>query len=140
MAKDLPPNEDSQETESMDYELEEESEDEELEGWDDWEAEKDDVEEEGDSSDSDFLCFFCDSKYGSCDALFEHCSTLHRFDFRGIRTSLGLDFYGAFKLINYVRSQVSVLFDLISVWLMRKRGKVEETKVKENLGLKLSLD
>ncbi|KAE8038434.1 hypothetical protein FH972_010945 [Carpinus fangiana] len=102
MAKDLPPNV----TESMDYELEEESEDEELEGWDDWEAEKDDVEE-GDSSDSDFLCFFCDSKYGSCDALFEHCSTSHRFDFRGIRTSLGLDFYGAFKLINYVRSQVA---------------------------------
>jgi protein arginine N-methyltransferase 3 len=120
MAEDLPPNV----TESMDYELEEESEDEELEGWDDWEAEKDDVEE-GDSSDSDFLCFFCDSKYGSCDALFEHCITSHRFNFQGIRTSLGLDFYGAFKLINYVRSQVRVLFGLISVWFLRKRAKVE---------------
>jgi len=63
MAKDLPPKEDSQETKSMDYELEEESEDEELEAWEDWEAEKDDVEEEGSDSDSDsdFLCFFYDS-------------------------------------------------------------------------------
>jgi hypothetical protein len=58
MAKDLPPKEDSQETKSMDYELEEESEDKELVAWEDWEAENDDVEE---GSDSDFLCFFYDS-------------------------------------------------------------------------------
>ncbi|KAK8691783.1 hypothetical protein V6N13_075281 [Hibiscus sabdariffa] len=31
----------------------------------------------------------------------------HFFDFNGIRKELGLDFYGSFKLINYVRSQVA---------------------------------
>ncbi|KAG7948561.1 hypothetical protein I3843_13G014000 [Carya illinoinensis] len=112
MASNDPQYQESRRIELMDHEfgvekeLEEESEDEDVEGWDDWEAESDDVDE-GESSDTDFLCFFCHSRYGSCDALFDHCSLSHHFDFRGIRTELGLDFYGAFKLINYVRSQVA---------------------------------
>ena len=92
----------------------EEEEDEELEGWDDWEVE-DEAAEDGDDeegSDSNLLCLFCDYRYGSSDALFDHCISSHHFDFRGVRTKLGLDFYGGFKLINYVRSQVGLLFDL----------------------------
>lgn len=77
---------------------------EELQEWDDWNAEE---EEESSDSDSELLCFFCDSKYTSCDELFDHCSCTHRFDFRAIRKALGLSFYSSFKLINYVRSQVS---------------------------------
>ncbi|KAH0981362.1 hypothetical protein GBA52_008539 [Prunus armeniaca] len=74
---------------------------EELQDWNDWDA-KEEEEEEG----LDFLCFFCDSRYSSCDELFDHCSSTHHFDFRAIRKALGLNFYGSFKLINFVRSQV----------------------------------
>lgn len=67
--------------------------------WDDF--------EEDEEFDSDMLCLFCVSTYKSSDELFEHCKSIHRFDFRSLRNSLGLDFYGCFKLINYVRSQVA---------------------------------
>ncbi|XP_015894716.3 probable protein arginine N-methyltransferase 3 [Ziziphus jujuba] len=79
----------------------EEDDDEELQDWDDWKAEAEEGSEEA------FLCLFCDSSYGSSDALFDHCTSNHHFDFRLVRESLGLDFYGCFKLINYVRSQVA---------------------------------
>ncbi|KAL8235179.1 hypothetical protein R6Q59_021279 [Mikania micrantha] len=36
-----------------------------------------------------------------------HCFSSHSFDFGSIKTTLNLDFYGCFKLINYVRSQVA---------------------------------
>lgn len=81
-----------------------EEEDEENGDWDDWNAE--DGEEE---SSSDLLCLFCDTKFTSCDSLFDHCSSGHHFDFSRIKNTLSLDFYGSFKLINYVRSQVSFL-------------------------------
>ncbi|KAK6228595.1 ZN622/Rei1/Reh1 [Theobroma cacao] len=82
---------------------EEEDDDDSKEPWTEEENEDDDEN----SEESEFLCLFCDSKYGSCDALFEHCRLTHFFDFNGIRKELGLDFYGSFKLINYVRSQVA---------------------------------
>ncbi|XWS65458.1 hypothetical protein CRYUN_Cryun05aG0114300 [Craigia yunnanensis] len=81
---------------------EEEDDDDSKEAWTEEENEDDENDE-----DSEFLCLFCDSKYGSCDALFEHCRITHFFDFNGIRKELGLDFYGSLKLINYVRSQVA---------------------------------
>ncbi|XP_028782201.1 probable protein arginine N-methyltransferase 3 [Neltuma alba] len=77
----------------------------ESEGWDDWNGDEDEGGEGG--SESDFLCLFCDSKYSSCDSLFEHCAKVHYFDFPCIRKALSLDFYGSFKLINYIRSQVA---------------------------------
>ncbi|KAJ0249421.1 protein arginine N-methyltransferase 3 [Hirschfeldia incana] len=73
--------------------------------WGDWEEAG--VEEDGDGSESDFLCLFCDSHYVSCSLLFEHCRVSHGFDFHGVRKELKLDFYSSFKLINYVRSQVA---------------------------------
>ena len=64
-------------------EEEEENEDEELEGWDDWEAE-DEAAEDGDDeegSDSNLLCLFCNSRYCSCNALFDHYISSHHFGF-----------------------------------------------------------
>lgn len=86
-----------------DSDSEEEEEVDGVQDWGDW-----DEEGGGDGFDSDHLrCLFCDSEFGSGDELFGHCRSSHRFDFYGIRGSLGLDFYGCFKLINYVRSQVA---------------------------------
>lgn len=70
--------------------------------WDDWNAD----EEYDEDDDVELLCLFCDSKYISSDSLFEHCFSSHSFDFGSIRTTMNLDFYGCFKLLNYIRSQV----------------------------------
>ncbi|KMZ71585.1 protein arginine methyltransferase 3 [Zostera marina] len=68
--------------------------------WDDW--------DNGEDEESDLLlCLFCDSCFSSTQDLFKHCVSDHSFDFPEIRTKLGLDFYESFKLINYVRTQVS---------------------------------
>ncbi|GMI90436.1 protein arginine methyltransferase 3, ARABIDOPSIS THALIANA PROTEIN ARGININE METHYLTRANSFERASE 3 [Hibiscus trionum] len=95
----------TEETNRLTQEEEEEDDDENFkEAWT-----EDENEEDGGDNDDDleFRCLFCDSNYSSCDALFEHCRLTHFFDFNGIRKELGLDFYGSFKLINYVRSQVA---------------------------------
>lgn len=91
---------------SMEDSEEDEEGGEELGGWDEW---GDDVggEDEDEQSGSSFLCLFCETVYGSCAPLFDHCSSAHHFDFTGVRKALGLDFYGSIKLVNYVRSQVS---------------------------------
>lgn len=88
------------------YRMEEEEEDEDSEdeeAWDDWEGERE----------SEFACLFCDSQYSSCSSLFDHCASLHHFDFHAIRAILKLDFYASFKLINFVRSQVSLSFSFL---------------------------
>ncbi|XP_021299978.1 probable protein arginine N-methyltransferase 3 [Herrania umbratica] len=96
----------TEETNILTQENQEEEEDDDDDSKEPWtEEENEDDDENGEES--EFLCLFCDSKYGSCDALFEHCRLTHFFDFNGIRKELGLDFYGSFKLINYVRSQVA---------------------------------
>lgn len=82
-----------------DSEFEEENED-----WDDW---GEDDDNDGGENDKPFMCLFLDSQFSSCSELWEHCRLAHKFDFDGIRKELGLDFYGSFKLINYVRSQVA---------------------------------
>ncbi|KAF8109486.1 hypothetical protein N665_0095s0058 [Sinapis alba] len=72
--------------------------------WGDWEAA--DKDDDG-FFESDFVCLFCDSRFVSCDLLFEHCRLSHGFDFHEVRKELKLDFYASFKLINYIRSQVA---------------------------------
>ncbi|XP_010271760.1 PREDICTED: probable protein arginine N-methyltransferase 3 [Nelumbo nucifera] len=89
-----------QKVEMEELEEEEEEVEDQLEDWDDWNSDEED-------SDRGFICLFCNMKYSSTETLFEHCSSTHHFDFQSIRESLGLDFYGCFKLINYVRSQVA---------------------------------
>ncbi|XP_062093122.1 probable protein arginine N-methyltransferase 3 [Humulus lupulus] len=86
-------------------ETEDEDEDEDdLQGWDDW---REDDQDQDQPEESSFLCLFCDSTYTDTQALFHHCIFTHHFDFQSIRKTLTLDFYASFKLINYVRSQVS---------------------------------
>ncbi|XP_022966973.1 probable protein arginine N-methyltransferase 3 isoform X2 [Cucurbita maxima] len=90
--------------EEEEEEDEEEEEEDVQDDWDDWNAD----EEEGEEGfDLNFLCLFCTSKYNDCATLFNHCNSVHNFDFHGIRKALGLDFYGSFKIINYIRSQVA---------------------------------
>lgn len=72
-----------------------------IESWDDWESEGED------SPSEDYLCLFCDSRFGSAGDLFGHCASDHSFDFHGTVEDAGLDFYGSIKLINYVRAQVT---------------------------------
>lgn len=81
-------------------ELEEEDEEEEIEGWDDWQSDED-------NSMPEYLCLFCSSRFDSTETLFNHCSSGHAFDFHSIVRNLRLDFYGSFKLLNYVRTQVA---------------------------------
>lgn len=99
--------------------------------WGDWEEEAG-MEEDGDGSESDFLCLFCDSHYVSCALLFEHCLVSHGFDFHGVRKELKLDFYASFKLINYVRSQVNYfmcsLLYKVFVFFLDKVGSFDETR------------
>lgn len=78
-----------------------EEEDMEEQSWDDFVADDDDED-----FDSDILCLFCVCTYKSSDEVFEHCKLSHKFDFRRLKNGFELDFYGCFKLINYVRSQV----------------------------------
>ncbi|RWR79740.1 Protein arginine N-methyltransferase [Cinnamomum micranthum f. kanehirae] len=82
------------------FEEEDEEGEEQIENWDDWKTDEED-------QDPDFLCLFCNLRWNSIELLFDHCISDHSFDFQSIRKSLGLDFYGSFKLINYIRSQVS---------------------------------
>ncbi|XP_061351154.1 probable protein arginine N-methyltransferase 3 isoform X2 [Gastrolobium bilobum] len=89
-----------EEEEEKPYRVEEEEDDDKEEDWDDWEGDEGDLQ-------SEFLCLFCDSNYGSCGSLFEHCASVHHFDFHAFRKALNLDFYSSFKLINYIRSQVA---------------------------------
>ncbi|KAL0538507.1 hypothetical protein IC582_022653 [Cucumis melo] len=96
------PNMDNSKREEEEDDPDEDQEDE-QDDWDDWNA-----DEEGEEAfDSNFLCLFCNSKYNDCNMLFNHCNSVHYFDFHSIRRNLGLDFYGSFKIINYVRSQVA---------------------------------
>ncbi|KAK9682146.1 hypothetical protein RND81_10G053500 [Saponaria officinalis] len=72
------------------------------ETWDDWNA-----DENADDDDSQLKCLFCDLNLSSLNSFLEHCSSAHCFDFTHLKKSLGLDFYGCFKLINYVRAMVA---------------------------------
>lgn len=91
--------------EDSDFDIDEDAEDLEVdEGWNDWNADEND---EICDEDFEFKCLFCDFKFNSCDSLLQHCNSTHHFDFPRIKKSLGLDFYGSFKLVNYIRAMVA---------------------------------
>ncbi|MCD7465526.1 Protein arginine N-methyltransferase 3 [Datura stramonium] len=83
----------------------ESSDDDRDQNWDDWENGEEENEEE--AMHSKLLCLFCNSLCDSSNELFEHCASAHHFHFNTLKTTLALDFYGCFKLINYVRSKVA---------------------------------
>ncbi|XP_024021790.1 probable protein arginine N-methyltransferase 3 [Morus notabilis] len=80
-----------------------EEEEEDEEEWDDWNEE----EEGGNDSSSIIKCLFCDYAFDHSRSLFDHCISIHHFDFPTIRRSLSLDFYSSFNLFNYIRSLVA---------------------------------
>ncbi|KAM1145753.1 hypothetical protein ACFX2I_037662 [Malus domestica] len=49
-------------------------------------------------------CCACSATPGTARAT---TSSTHCFDFQAVRKALGLNFYGSFKLINFVHSQVA---------------------------------
>lgn len=83
----------------------ENSDDDRDQNWDDWE--NGDEENEEEAMNSKLLCLFCNSLCDSSNELFEHCASAHRFHFNTLKTTLALNFYGCFKLINYIRSKVA---------------------------------
>ncbi|KAG9138275.1 hypothetical protein Leryth_001478 [Lithospermum erythrorhizon] len=85
----------------------EDSSSEDDQNWDDWDLQNDAISDDDNAFDTKMVCLFCDELFDSSDALFEHCSLVHNFDFYGIKKELDLNFYGCFKLINYVRSKVA---------------------------------
>uniref|UniRef100_A0A7C8ZEK9 C2H2-type domain-containing protein n=1 Tax=Opuntia streptacantha TaxID=393608 RepID=A0A7C8ZEK9_OPUST len=90
----------------IDTEDDEDYDDGQAEGWEDWNADESEDNGDGDG-DSEFKCLFCESNFGSCGSFFEHCASVHYFDFAGIKKSLDLDFYGCVKLVNYIRRMVA---------------------------------
>lgn len=71
-------------------------------GWGDWND-----DDGSDDSSQQYLCLFCNRRCDSSDAVFSHCTSDHAFDFPKLKKALALDFYGSFKLINYLRSEVA---------------------------------
>jgi protein arginine N-methyltransferase 3 len=67
------------------------------EGWEDAEP---DVEE------TQFISLMDDEVFTDIMQMLNHCKEKHNLDFLGLRSKLGLDFYGNIKLVNYLRSQV----------------------------------
>ncbi|XP_021752615.1 probable protein arginine N-methyltransferase 3 [Chenopodium quinoa] len=91
--------------EDSDFEIDEDGDDLEIDqGWNDWNADEND---DNVDEDSEFKCLFCEFSFNSCDSLLQHCYSIHHFDFPLLKKSLGLDFYGCFKLVNYIRAMVA---------------------------------
>ncbi|CUS15593.1 unnamed protein product [Tuber aestivum] len=96
------------------------------EGWEDAEA---------DSEEVSIVCLFCAETFPSSEGVFGHCTAVHGFEYKAVRKELGLlslrpfhdrvmntddddddddaggglDFYGCIKLINYIRSEIAQL-------------------------------
>ncbi|KAI9306697.1 S-adenosyl-L-methionine-dependent methyltransferase [Cunninghamella echinulata] len=64
------------------------------ESWEDWENE-----------DMDSQCLFCSLTFPVPEETFNHCKTVHGFDFLNTKRSLGLDFYKCIRMINYIRRE-----------------------------------
>ncbi|KAL9239910.1 hypothetical protein vseg_014182 [Gypsophila vaccaria] len=73
------------------------------ESWDDWNADDSDQNDD----DTQFKCLFCDLNLSSFDSFRQHCGSSHWFDFAYLKKCLKLDFYGCFKLVNYIRAMAA---------------------------------
>ncbi|KAK2628023.1 hypothetical protein QTJ16_002669 [Diplocarpon rosae] len=67
------------------------------EGWEDVEPDQEKLQ---------FISLLDDEVFTDIHAMLKHCKEKHNFDFLDLIQSLGLDFYGNIKLVNYIRSQV----------------------------------
>ncbi|KAI9714933.1 MAG: hypothetical protein M1812_006246 [Candelaria pacifica] len=67
------------------------------EGWED--AEPEEYTER-------IVCLFSDEIFSDVKSMIRHCKDNFDFDFNIIQKELALDFYGAVKLVNYIRAEV----------------------------------
>ncbi|PBP16703.1 arginine methyltransferase [Diplocarpon rosae] len=67
------------------------------EGWEDVEPDQETLQ---------FISLLDDEVFTDIHTMLKHCKEKHNFDFLDLIQSLGLDFYGNIKLVNYIRSQV----------------------------------
>ncbi|KAF2170254.1 hypothetical protein M409DRAFT_19857 [Zasmidium cellare ATCC 36951] len=61
---------------------------------------------EDDTETLNIQCLFCATTFPSAKAMLDHCTESHDFDFLDVQRQHKLDFYGAIKLVNYIRSEV----------------------------------
>lgn len=67
------------------------------EGWEDAEP---------DNEVTQFISLLDGEVFTDITSMLDHCKAKYQFDFLEIRQTLGLDFYGSIKLVNFIRSQV----------------------------------
>ena len=67
------------------------------EGWEDAEP---------DQEVTQFVSLLDAEVFADITSMLDHCKAKYQFDFLETRQSLGLDFYGSIKLVNFIRSQV----------------------------------
>ena len=75
--------------------------------WEEWqegapEEEEDDINEEA------TRCLLCTQVLPSPQAALQHCANTHSFDFLKLRADARLDFYDTLRLINFIRSKLSL--------------------------------
>ncbi|RYP84572.1 hypothetical protein DL769_001160 [Monosporascus sp. CRB-8-3] len=68
------------------------------EGWDDVEADEEEVQE--------VISLLDDRVFPDVASMLAHCREKHGFDFLAVRQRLQLDFHGSVKLVNFVRQRV----------------------------------
>lgn len=69
------------------------------EGWNDVEE---DLDNEGENL--EIVCLLNDKVFPDAVSMVKYCKDTYNFDFLAIRDRLGLDFYGAIKLVNFSTS------------------------------------
>ncbi|KAG0315305.1 hypothetical protein BGZ99_007537 [Dissophora globulifera] len=81
--------------------------------WDDWE------DEEG-MEIAAAKCLFCAEVLPTAREVFQHCTSVHGFDFLRARQQHDLDFYQSIRLINYLRKQAQEVagFDQTTTWAL----------------------
>ncbi|KAK3985793.1 S-adenosyl-L-methionine-dependent methyltransferase [Cladorrhinum sp. PSN332] len=69
-------------------------------------ADQDDGDDFGEQETVQVISLLDDKVFDDAVAMIKYCKDKYKFDFLAVRDTLGLDFYGQVKLINYVRQRV----------------------------------
>uniref|UniRef100_A0A6P8IY14 Zinc finger protein 277-like n=1 Tax=Actinia tenebrosa TaxID=6105 RepID=A0A6P8IY14_ACTTE len=63
------------------------------------------------------VCLFCHFTSTAITDLLQHMKDVHQFDLMELKNSLGLDFYGQVKIVNFIRKRV---FDVTCIYCQEK--------------------
>ncbi|KAK4222489.1 S-adenosyl-L-methionine-dependent methyltransferase [Podospora fimiseda] len=69
-------------------------------------ADQDDGDDFGEQETVQVISLLDDKVFDDAVAMIQYCKDKYKFDFIALRDTLGLDFYGQVKLINYIRQRV----------------------------------